>query len=177
MSLDSNDCRIQIASFERLMDMIKFWSELKKEFQNQIFIKVVQKLLLTMFTDKYLEVVSTQINKFDDILYYFYKNSAKLLESKPKCNLVSFFALLSALKTPVMDQQNLLYFADYKGKLSSRSEKAYSECWISFLSNPLPAKLYASILERLDEQVLPNLKEPTLLMDFYVDAYNTGNSY
>ena len=53
--------------------------------------------------------------------------------------------------------------------------KAYSECWLELLGLPFQSKIYESILEILDEKVLPNLKEPALLMDFYVDAYNTGD--
>ena len=92
-------------------------------------------------------------------------------------NSTSNLALFSALRPPNTTSTLDLWTNGSKTDkfIISRGLKAYSSCWLEFLGLPFQAPVYESILEILDDKVLPNLKEPTLLMDFYVDAYNSGS--
>lgn len=61
--------------------------------------------------------------------------------------------------------------------LSLRShQKAFSECWISFLSLGLIESEIKRILSILHTQVIPNMIDPKILMDFLVDCTDLGGT-
>ena len=50
-------------------------------------------------------------------------------------------------------------------------KKVYSDAWLAFLSHSMDNKTLKKVLIELDS-VIPNLEDPRLLADFYVDSYN-----
>jgi hypothetical protein len=52
-------------------------------------------------------------------------------------------------------------------------EKEFSECWLNFVTLQMDKDLFIKVLERI-HLVIPHLREPVRLMDFFVDVYNNG---
>eukprot|EP00742_Colponemidia_sp_Colp-10_P005483 GILJ01005858.1.p1 GENE.GILJ01005858.1~~GILJ01005858.1.p1 ORF type:complete len:450 (+),score=89.00 GILJ01005858.1:551-1900(+) len=53
-------------------------------------------------------------------------------------------------------------------------QRAFSDCWLAFLSLPLPQDIYKKILLRLHKNILPHITDPLRLSDFLTDSYNIG---
>ncbi|RUS32337.1 CBF/Mak21 family-domain-containing protein [Jimgerdemannia flammicorona] len=52
--------------------------------------------------------------------------------------------------------------------------RALSDCWLAFLRLPLPSDVYKKTLLIVHKRIMPHMPQPTLLMDFLTDSYNTG---
>jgi hypothetical protein len=52
--------------------------------------------------------------------------------------------------------------------------KAFSQCWLTFLTFPMPAEHYKQILTVIHKSIIPHMSRPALLIDFLVDSYNQG---
>ena len=55
-------------------------------------------------------------------------------------------------------------------------KKVYSDAWLAFLSHSMDNKTLKKVLIELDS-VIPNLEDPRLLADFYVDSYNQSGIF
>ena len=75
-NLSHRDCRVQITCFERAIDILKMESDKLNEFQNGYFLKIVSKLLSVALGEKFLDSILGVLNKFSDLLYYFYKDAS-----------------------------------------------------------------------------------------------------
>lgn len=53
-------------------------------------------------------------------------------------------------------------------------KKAFSDCWLGFLGLKMNQATYISILEILHQTLIPKMTSPVALMDFLVDAYDSG---
>lgn len=49
----------------------------------------------------------------------------------------------------------------------------FTTCWLALLTRPLDATVLLDVLSILDDQVMPGITTPTLLLDFLTSAYNT----
>ena len=125
-----------------------------------------------------------KLNQYDDLRFFFYKNVLVLLKTLPSSSTKFLLDILLDLKPASNIDIKTLNDSIYQGQGGSKSKnsfmnfakykKAFSECWIMFLSQKMDQLIYVRILEILHSKVIPNLTDPTVLMDFLVDAYNSG---
>ncbi|KAL2917284.1 Maturation and nuclear export of 40S ribosomal subunits interacting protein [Polyrhizophydium stewartii] len=195
------DHKLQITSFEKHIAVIKDATEHLNEFQNNLFIPLVELILSSEQISSALESkIENMLNQHDDLRFFFFRNAAKAMSGKsirrkqtaaqdgaPKVqvNVRGFHSLLSKLR-PAPDKpesMTMLCACSFTGVSDEKStslnraaayRRAFSECWLEFLRNPLPREIYRAILETMHQALIPRLSEPVLLMDFLVDAYNTG---
>jgi U3 small nucleolar RNA-associated protein 19 len=53
-------------------------------------------------------------------------------------------------------------------------KKMFSESWLAFLTLQMNFETYSRVLEKLHDDIIPNMNEPVRLMDFLVEAYDAG---
>eukprot|EP00045_Choanoeca_perplexa_P012500 m.136661 g.136661 ORF g.136661 m.136661 type:complete len:556 (+) comp16031_c0_seq1:28-1695(+) len=68
--------------------------------------------------------------------------------------------------TPVVDKAI--------SELHKSLAKAFSTAWLEFLKLELPTEVFRDALSRLNDQVIPSLNNPKMLIDFLTDAYSLG---
>lgn len=167
--------------------MLKCHNLKTNEFQNSYYLKLVSELLLMETISNTLsESIVTALNQFDDLRFYFYRNVAHILKNEddaPHESSALFLAILLELKHVESKVTFLNPESDYTGingdKTSQVSnpisfKKSFSDCWIAFLGQKMNQPTYIKILEVLHVKVIPKLVDPMKLMDFLVDAYNSG---
>jgi U3 small nucleolar RNA-associated protein 19 len=182
------DKRIQVTSFEKSLMILKIKSELYNEFQGQIYLKIITKILLEKTKEDILEKFIEMLNEFDDLRFYFYKSSKKLvkklmdLNQQKNINISATFKILSKIKFTQSDPIKMMCETslcginqDKKNSVLNQPEfkKQFADCWINFCSLPMKSEVYQQILEILPK-VIQEMSDPTKLMDFLVDAYNSG---
>lgn len=52
--------------------------------------------------------------------------------------------------------------------------KYFSECWFAVLRCSMTFEMYRKILAVMHKRILPHLDQPTMLIDFLTDSYNSG---
>jgi len=61
-----------------------------------------------------------------------------------------------------------------KKNLIMEHRNIFEKCWLNFLKFNLPKSIHKQILANLEENILPHLKHPIMLMDYLTDSYNAG---
>ncbi|KAJ3276866.1 hypothetical protein HDV01_002921 [Terramyces sp. JEL0728] len=178
-NLSNSDLRIQITCFEKMVKVVKESSESVDEFQTQLYSLLVDEIVNLDLNETLATTIITTLNSYDDFRYYFYKLSVKSM--KDKCNVAAVYRLLSSLEPHTEDVSmlcttELTAFGEKTNqiKVPQVYQKAYTGSWLTFLEFPMSTLIYRSILEILHAKIIPNLYDPTKLMDFLVVAYNSG---
>ncbi|RKO90745.1 CBF/Mak21 family-domain-containing protein, partial [Blyttiomyces helicus] len=79
---ERSDAALQIASLETLLALLKQESEVMKEFQNALFQRVVEACVSSaVVTDQLIVALVKNLNAYDDLRMYFYKDLGKFLEA------------------------------------------------------------------------------------------------
>ncbi|XP_016085099.1 nucleolar complex protein 4 homolog [Sinocyclocheilus grahami] len=94
------------------------------------------------------------------------------------------FALLSTINVPSSEaskMKNFLVKQEYKleeWKVAKLKEhkRAFEQMWLVFLKFKLPSNMYKKILVILHESIMPQMSDPTLLIDFLSAAYDIGGA-
>ncbi|KAJ2999668.1 hypothetical protein HDV02_002156 [Globomyces sp. JEL0801] len=186
------DTRIQITSFEKSLELVREASERTNEFQNSFYYLIVEAILNLESVNEILHsrIIST-LNEYDDLRYFFFKNSNKCMESildqgkQTQKQSQIIFEILLKLNPAQTDQDSIQMYcnATFTGKDESKTnqilvpnsyQRQFSDCWITFLRFPMNSVTYKGILETMHQSIIPFLSQPTSLMDFLVDAYNSG---
>jgi U3 small nucleolar RNA-associated protein 19 len=185
--LGHTDLRLQLTAAEKVFGMIVGLSELLHEFQNQFYMLFVEELMkVPNLGEPLREFFVKQFNEFDDYRFYFFKDVSRLLKKSKSTlyNPSTIFGILSQLEPPRNpDECRMACNSDLEGLNGDKQNLivtqnhyriAFSECWLSFLTLPFDADLYQKILEIMHKKVMPFMTNPSALMDFMVDAYNSG---
>uniref|UniRef100_A0A9J8DFS1 Nucleolar complex associated 4 homolog n=3 Tax=Cyprinus carpio TaxID=7962 RepID=A0A9J8DFS1_CYPCA len=61
-------------------------------------------------------------------------------------------------------------------KVSVEHKRAFEQMWLVFLKFKLPSNMYKKILVILHESIMPQMSDPTLLIDFLSAAYDIGGA-
>eukprot|EP00048_Salpingoeca_helianthica_P015925 m.229441 g.229441 ORF g.229441 m.229441 type:complete len:522 (-) comp17742_c0_seq1:38-1603(-) len=133
--------------------------------------------LLSHFNEQYI--------KFDDLRHNCLKALAKVIPATKLadedatqifCNNV--FMILHHLPSPATDTPpSSFYVKTPKGhalREAATHRRVFSDCWMAFLALPLPMEILKAVLTALNDDILPHLTQPKLLLDFLTDAYNTS---
>ncbi|KAJ3257466.1 hypothetical protein HK103_004541 [Boothiomyces macroporosus] len=171
VNLTNGDLRIQVTCFEKMVKIVKEASESVDEFQTNLYSILVDKLVDLELNDTIATNIITTLNSYDDL--------RKSMEEG--CNVSTVYRLLSSLEPHSSDitmicGTELTSFGEKTNqvKVPQVYQKVYSDCWLRFLEFPMTAPIYRGILEILHARIVPNLYDPTKLMDFLVVAYNSG---
>lgn len=172
------------------MDFISTSGLKTPKFPNTLFARITSALFDG--TAEKDELVLTFIQKFleyDDVRHYTCKNLAKLCNecaadkkgSKEMAVLANnAYVMLNALPSPIINPDEIQAFAvnigDEKHILRQQStyRRSYSDVWLGFLKLKLPVDVFKSVLSNLPDNVMPNLVDPKLLVDFLRDSYEIG---
>lgn len=154
-----------------------------------MFTILVEQILQVNASDRLFDLLVTHFNKYDDFRYFFYKNVAKIVKkeslSKTAETSAALFRVLLALEPAQLDPESIVLCCETPltgtngDKINhimvpKSYQRAFSDCWLASLTLPLKFGIYKSILESIHQKVIPNMTNPTSLMDFFVDAYNSG---
>lgn len=183
-NLRHSDLRVQITCFEKSIDLLSVFNHRANEFQNEMYrICVYGILSMDSMTHSLRETIIRKLNQYDDLRYYFFKNTHHFMNQSSIGSVKVLLDILLELDPAKDSDIRTLNDLNYQGADASKKstlmkpsvyKKAFSDCWISLLALPMDHHTYSAVLEILHSQVIPNLSDPTALMDFLVDAYNSG---
>ncbi|KAI8854765.1 hypothetical protein BC829DRAFT_439045 [Chytridium lagenaria] len=187
---------INVLAFDSLVELVKHESEYlsmrqkQHAFENKMFLSVTRTLIGKKISLTLQERVLEVLNEFDDLRMYFSRNVKKvaalsLEQPEVKVDTEQLLNFLSGLRQ-VQDSDDLsgdLLVAnehEFSAKCNARKlnfqKRAFSEAWLEFLRLPLESALLKKIMLSLHRRVIPYLSDPTLLIDFLIDAYDAGGS-
>jgi U3 small nucleolar RNA-associated protein 19 len=56
----------------------------------------------------------------------------------------------------------------------SAHKRVFSDCWLALMKLPMTQESYKKILLIMHKKIIPHMPQPTLLMDYLTESYNTG---
>lgn len=56
----------------------------------------------------------------------------------------------------------------------SAHKRVFSDCWLALMKLPMTQESYKRILLIMHKKIIPHMPQPTLLMDYLTESYNTG---
>eukprot|EP00842_Homolaphlyctis_polyrhiza_P003115 jgi/Hompol1/3804/HPOL_003357-RA len=195
--IDSNT-KLQMTALEKYVMHIKDASDHVNEFQLTLFIPLIETIIcIDNLSPAVIAKLVDNLNSYDDLRFAFFKAVSKLVldrsekhakkgaGSRNPISLTSTFEILRKLAPAPASVDDLAFFCncnvhgltDANTSATTRLgvyKKAFSSCWLAYMRHPLSKQTYRAILESLHQQIIPHLTQPVLLMDFLVDAYNTG---
>ncbi|KAI7795828.1 nucleolar complex protein 4 homolog [Triplophysa rosa] len=166
------------------------WSE-HYSFPRELILALVEHLL----SEK--EDMSLLISRFqeflemDDVRYYFMSsvrdNITRVMERNKGAVISVYqnnvFTLLSSINIPsqASEMTNFLVkqeskHEDWKAARLKEHKRAYEQMWLVFLKYKLPGSMYKKILVILHESIMPQMSDPTLMIDFLTAAYDIGGA-
>ncbi|XP_006874128.1 PREDICTED: nucleolar complex protein 4 homolog [Chrysochloris asiatica] len=153
--------------------------------------KLVVESLLSLEEDRALLLSQFQgYLEYDDIRYHTMKAAAgtvaRVTDGRAEVPLPFWnnaFTLLSAVSLPRQEGTTPSLYVKHtepsdKWKAVNLKEhrKAFQLMWLRFLQHKLPVSLYKKVLVIMHESILPQLAQPTLMMDFLTSAYDVGGA-
>ncbi|KAK7131347.1 hypothetical protein R3I94_016474 [Phoxinus phoxinus] len=127
----------------------------------------------------------------DDVRYYVMSsvrdNIARVM-GKNKRDVIplyqnNVFTLLSTINIPsqASEMTNFLVkqekkHEDWKAARLKEHKRAFEQMWLVFLKYKLPSSMYKKILVILHESILPQMGDPTMMIDFLSAAYDIGGA-
>ncbi|XP_043076760.1 nucleolar complex protein 4 homolog [Puntigrus tetrazona] len=160
-------------------------------FPRELLRTLMERLLSTK------EDMSLLISRFqeflekDDVRFYVMSsvrvNISRVMDRNKKAVIPVYqnnvFALLSTINVPSHGPkiQNFLVKQAYKPEewkaaKVQEHKRAFGEMWLLFLKYKLPSSMYKKILVILHESIMPQMSDPTLLIDFLSAAYDIGGA-
>ncbi|RXN11530.1 nucleolar complex 4-like protein [Labeo rohita] len=157
--------------------------------------ELLRNLVERLLSEK--EDMSLLISRFqeflemDDVRYYVMSsvrdNIYKVMSRKKKAEIPVYknnvFTLLSNINIPTQGpkMKKFLVRQDYRldeWKVAKLKEhkRAFEQMWLMFLKFKLPSFMYKKILVILHESIMPQMSDPTLLIDFLSAAYDIGGA-
>ncbi|EPY53604.1 CBF/Mak21 family protein [Schizosaccharomyces cryophilus OY26] len=159
-------------------------------FRNQLYFRLCTALAAASHLSDLCvqDFVESYLTKYKDLLFYFYKNVAKIASAYTEEDLSDFSSseigtlasnilrILTLIPSPILPSSS------WTSALSSNVENALSlkrvfqDAWLSALNLPLSIDLYKHVLSVIHKRVIPFLPKPAMLMDFLTDAYNSHHT-
>ncbi|KAJ3145025.1 Nucleolar complex protein 4 [Irineochytrium annulatum] len=198
-ALLNDDPGIQVGAFFVKADVKRLFDDTKESinmgkkrgawaFDSTILLKVATAVSSDAVSHLLEEKIVDYLNGHDDLRFYFYRSLRQVLEERGYSmppNAGAVFRILSNLQ-PVDSEEALsgtfwvqddTDHAKTKPGVVSSQKRVFSEAWLSFLRiRGMPPPLLKSILVILHNHVIPNMAQPTLLIDFLTDAYDSGGA-
>ncbi|XP_067232262.1 nucleolar complex protein 4 homolog [Chanodichthys erythropterus] len=166
------------------------WSE-HYNFPMELMLALVKHLL----SEK--EDMSLLISRFqefmekDDVRYYVMSsvrdNITRVMERNKRAVIPVYqnnvFTLLSTINIPSQASEMTNFIVkqetkheDWKAARLKEHKRAFEQMWLVFLKYKLPSSMYKKILVILHESILPQMSDPTLMIDFLSAAYDIGGA-
>lgn len=188
---------IQLDILDINLKLIKLESEYMKSKDESYFANETYKSLIQCFINSKIGLIASdntfdnfiflefqeKFNKYYDLQYYFFQNIHEIVNQNMYSNTKQLFAIYYTLiKEPLKFHNHLDNLKACKSMVknlpssiykTSSLKKVYQNALLSILSLKLSNSQYKSILLILNKRILPNLAQPTRLMDFLTDCYNT----
>lgn len=154
-------------------------------FPNTLFSRIMDRILFCgpKATKTQLKNFEAYL-KFADIRFYTLRNINRIANGKSKsisknegvknvlCSLLIRMSLnqeLDQTKGFVIDDEDKLQTISEESK---ERKKLLNNTWLSFLRLKLPVESLKKVLANLHENIMPQLEDPKLLIDFLTDSYN-----
>ncbi|CDK25702.1 unnamed protein product [Kuraishia capsulata CBS 1993] len=135
-----------------------------------------------------LEFMDSYFNRYWDLKYYFMSELKKQLEADimqldndSKKVVFSSFATLVKMKNVINDFEKTVkktYTKNPPKVISQQTvfKQNFEKNWITLLNFPLELSQYKLVLLMADKRMIPFFNNPTKLMDFLTNSYDTGFS-
>lgn len=198
--LTCEDLRLQVTCLEKYLNLVKQTSEKRAEFQNNLFITLCETMINLdnepiKISSELVDRFTSLLNTYDDLRFYFLKNAAKHLEKndqhkkhihkkrKYDSNSIAHWLKLISKLEPAKEENITLFMSLDSEQVPKKNssvndyktyKKVFSEAWLQFLTLPMNQATYSLVLDILHDRIIPNLSEPVKLIDFLVDAYDSG---
>lgn len=188
---------LQLDILDVSLKLIKLESEYMKSKDELHFANDTYKALIQSFVNSKIGTISSdntfnnfiflefqeKLNKYYDLQYYFFQNIKDIVDEKSYTSTKQLFAIYyTIIKEQLKFHDHLDNLKACKSMIknlpttaykTSSLKKVYQNALLAILSLNLNNSQYKSILLILNKRVLPNLAQPTRLMDFLTDCYNT----
>jgi U3 small nucleolar RNA-associated protein 19 len=188
--LGDADLTLQTTSLEKFMNIVKQTSLKTDEFQNNFFKSLCHEIISIKLSVTLMEMFVSLLNKHDDLRFYFFKNTCSTsaikhsLQSNKIVKLkgISQWLLIMSELNPATEtpfffvESAMTQFGTKQNSINDFKfyKKMFSESWLAFLSLQMNFETYSRVLEKLHDDIIPNINEPVRLMDFLVEAYDAG---
>ncbi|XP_066502272.1 nucleolar complex protein 4 homolog [Hoplias malabaricus] len=155
-------------------------------------IKAIVRCLLSEREDMALLISRFQeFLEMDDVRYYVMSSIRdsinKVIEKNKQAVMPVYqnnaFTLLTNITLPSKntDITNFLIkqeskHEDWKAAKLKEQKRAFELMWLTFLKYKLPGSMYKKVLVILHESILPQMSDPTLMIDFLSAAYEVGGA-
>ncbi|XP_073727463.1 nucleolar complex protein 4 homolog isoform X1 [Misgurnus anguillicaudatus] len=166
------------------------WSE-HYSFPRELILALVEHLLsekedMALLISRFQEFL-----EMDDVRYYVMSsvrdNITRVMERNKGAVVPIYqnnvFTLLSSINIPsqASEMTNFLVkqetkHEDWKAAKLKEHKRAYEQMWLVFLKYKLPGSMYKKILVILHESIMPQMSDPTLMIDFLTAAYDVGGA-
>ncbi|XP_051536427.1 nucleolar complex protein 4 homolog isoform X1 [Myxocyprinus asiaticus] len=129
--------------------------------------------------------------EMDDVRYYVMSsvrdNIIRVMDRKKGAVIPVYqnnvFTLLSTINIPCQSSEMTNFLVkqetkheDWKAARLQEHKRAFEQMWLVFLKYKLPGSMYKKILVILHESILPQMSDPTLMIDFLTAAYDIGGA-
>uniref|UniRef100_A0A673IXD5 Nucleolar complex protein 4 homolog n=1 Tax=Sinocyclocheilus rhinocerous TaxID=307959 RepID=A0A673IXD5_9TELE len=151
-----------------------------------LFLSCTQTLVEHLLSTK--EDMSLLISRFqeflemDDVRYYVMSsvrdNIYRVMGRNKKAVIPVYqnnvYTLLSTINVPSHGSKITNFLVKQACKFEHK--RAFEQMWLLFLKFKLPSSMYKKILVILHESIMPQMSDPTLLIDFLSAAYDIGGA-
>ncbi|XP_076836277.1 nucleolar complex protein 4 homolog isoform X2 [Brachyhypopomus gauderio] len=162
--------------------------------QGDFPLNVIQAVVCGLLSEK--EDMSLLISRFqeflemDDVRYYVMglirTNINRVMDQNRQAVLPIYqnnvFTLLTTINMPSQASEITNFLLkqktqeDWKAARLKDHKRAFDQMWLIFLKYKLPTSMYKKLLVILHDSILPNMNNPTLMIDFLTAAYDVGGA-
>jgi U3 small nucleolar RNA-associated protein 19 len=173
-----------------LFDVVKIQHVLRLNqgkfyFPTEMVYRITEELVGFEVEAVVIESFMQWLENWSDLRYYILLGLKQTLEKSLNATNVKYlvkngFSILSKLEwMPLRDSDLKPCFVATDSTeavvLSFKNHrKVFTECWLNYLSLPLPIPYYKSVLGIIDTKVMPFMNDPCILMDFFTQSYDSG---
>ncbi|XP_026052225.1 nucleolar complex protein 4 homolog isoform X1 [Carassius auratus] len=168
------------------LDLIEHYS-----FPRELLRTLVEHLLSTKEDMSLLISRFQEFLEMDDVRYYVMSsvrdNIYRVMGRNKKAVIPIYqnnvYTLLSTINVPSQGSK-LKHFLvkqaynpeEWKAAKLKEHKRAFEQMWLQFLKFKLPSSMYKKILVILHESIMPQMSDPSLLIDFLSAAYDIGGA-
>ncbi|XP_058615140.1 nucleolar complex protein 4 homolog [Onychostoma macrolepis] len=168
------------------LDLIEHYS-----FPRELLQTLVEHLLSTKEDMSLLISRFQEFLEMDDVRYYVMSsvrdNIYRVMSRNKKAVIPVYqnnvFTLLSTINVPSHGSKIKKFLVkqayrpeEWKVAKLKEHKRAFEQMWLLFLKYKLPSSMYKKILVILHESIMPQMSDPTLLIDFLSAAYDIGGA-
>ncbi|KAL1253185.1 hypothetical protein QQF64_017878 [Cirrhinus molitorella] len=159
-----------------------FPKELLKKLVDRLLSEKEDMSLLISRFQEFLEMHDVRYYVMSSIRYSILKVLQKTKNDVIPVYQNNVFTLLSNINIPIQGPKMTTFLfeqdkhEEWKVAKVKEQKRSYEQTWLLFLKFKLPRNMYKKILVIIHETIIPQMSNPTLLIDFLSAAYDVGGA-